>query len=157
MIGLTRAVIAGCVGVGLAAGLFALQRAEREETTITVTVPKDIAGRAARRLAGDATASIPILMLEGLEVGFKEGLTIRVLGPASREGEPRPVLAVTSIVGKSQTEPLEPLQKMTLTVPLNERALSHLAGRQSVTLILQIANSPGRPPVKVERAYFTEE
>lgn len=127
--------------------------AEGSELTLRLTVPHGVSAQAARRAAGDPTASPPILILEGVEVGTDEGLTIRVLGPPE-PGSPAPILAVTSTVGKPQATPRPPLQNMTLAVPLNDRASLLLVGRSDVILTLKVMNSPGRSPIKIDRAFF---
>lgn len=125
------------------------------ETTIRLTVPKQVAADAASRAAGNAAAPPPILMLEDLEVGDGEGLTIQVLGPAEPgSSKPRPVLGVAATVGSPQKDPKAPLRRLTLSVPLNEKASRLLAGKSEVSLTLQIEDSPGRPPLKFKRAYF---
>lgn len=127
---------------------------EGAQTTVRLTVPQQVATEAAARAAGDAASPPPILMLEGLEAGQGEGLTIQVLGPPEPGSSQPSVLAVTGLVGPRQKEPAEPLQRMTLPVPLNEKASQLLAGKREVTLTLQVEDSPGRPPLKFERAYF---
>src|SRR5262249_28168240 len=127
------------------------------ETTVHLTVPKTVAAWAARRAAGDTQAPVPILILEGVELGDAEGITIQVLGPSEPGmAAPGPVLAVTSMVGRPQKTPQSPLHKTTLAVPLNDRAAQLLAGRSDVTLTLQVIKSPGRPALKIERAFFQE-
>src|SRR5262249_13578532 len=102
----------------------------------------------------DATAAAPILILDGVEVGQGEGVTISVLSAPPDQSTPPLVLAVTGVVGRSQSVPVEPLSKMKLVVPLNERAAGVLAGKSSVTLTLRLKNA-NRPPLRVERAYFS--
>src|SRR5437667_3301104 len=80
-------------------------QARASDTRLRVTVPSAVAAAAARRAAGDPAATPPILILEGLEFGDGEGLTIAILGPCS----PAPVLAVTGIVGHAQKQPQPPL------------------------------------------------
>lgn len=88
-------------------------------------------------------------------MGQGEGLTIEVVGPPEPGSSgPGPVLAVAAMVGLPQKEPVAPLQRMTLAVPLNEKASRLLAGKNEVRLTLQVEDSPGRPPLKFERAYF---
>jgi hypothetical protein len=152
MTALRRVVVGGALAAVLAPAAVGAG-----ETTVRVMVPDEVAGRAARRAAGDATASVPILILEGVEIGDAEGLTIRILGPPEPGSPtPGPVLAVASMVGRAQATPRSPLQKVTLAVPLNDRASKVLAGRSEVTLTLKVTNSPGRPPVKVDRAFFRD-
>lgn len=124
---------------------------------LRLTVPKAVAARAALRAAGDVTTSPPILILEGVELGEAEGITIKVLGPPKPgSSAPGAVLAVTSMVGHPQKAPKPPLHKTTLAVPLNDKAAKLLADRSEITLTLQVTNSPGRLPVKVDRAFFQE-
>lgn len=124
-------------------------------TTIRLTVPPEVSAQAASRAAGNASSPPPILLLEDLEVGDGEGLTILVLGPAEPgSGKPRPVLGQAATVGLPQKVPKAPLQKMTLAVPLNEAALRLVAGKSKVVLTLEVEDSPGRSPLKFKRAYF---
>ena len=125
------------------------------ETTIRLAVPEQVAAEAASRAAGDAAAPPPILMLEDLEVGDGEGLTILVLGPAGPgSSKPRPILGVAATVGTPQKVPKAPLRRLTLAVPLNDKASRLLAGKNEVSLTLPVEDSPGRPPLKLKRAYF---
>jgi hypothetical protein len=125
------------------------------ETTLRLTVPKEVATHAALRAAGDSGAPPPILILEGVELGHGEGFTIKVLGPPEPgSSEPSPILAVAGMVGDRQKTPMPPLQEVTLAVPLNDRASRLLVGRSEITLTLKVTNSPGRPPLKLARAFF---
>jgi len=126
--------------------------------TIRLAVPKQVAAQAAARAAGDASSPPPVLMLEDLEVGNGEGLTLRVLGPAEPGSSgPRPVLAVSATVGSPQKVPAAPVQHLTLAIPLNEKASRLLKGKSEVTLTLEVEDSPGRT-LRLKRAYFhTEE
>jgi hypothetical protein len=125
------------------------------ETTVRLTVPKKVADEAAARAAGNAASPPPVLMLEDVELGAGEGLTIRVLGPAEGGTSPsRPLLAESGMVGSRQKVLQAPVQHMTLAVPLNEKASRLLKGKGEITLTLQVDGSPGRPPLKVKRAYF---
>ena len=124
------------------------------ETTVRLKVPKQIAAQQAARAAGDARAPSPVLMLEDVEVGAGEGLTIQVLGPAGPgASRARPVLGMAATVGPPQTAPKPPVRRMTLAVPLNEEGSRLLAGKSEVTLVLQVEDSPGRQ-LKFKRAYF---
>jgi hypothetical protein len=125
------------------------------ETTVRLAVPKKVAEQAAARAAGNASSPPPLLMLEDVELGSGEGLTIRVLGPAAGGGPAsRPLLAESGMVGSRQKVLQAPVQRMTLAVPLNETASRLLKGKGEITLTLQVDGSPGRPPLKVKRAYF---
>jgi hypothetical protein len=127
------------------------------ETTVQVSVPKSVAAQATRRATGDAKAPPPILILEGVELGEGEGITIRVLGPsAAGSFVPAPVLGSASMVGQAQKVPKPPLRKTTLAIPLNDRAVELLAGRSEIVLTLRVTNSPGRTRLKVERVFFQE-
>jgi len=127
------------------------------ETILHLPVPKTVAAQAALRTAGDRRVPPPILILEGVELGAAEGITIQVLGPPEPGSSGLgPVLAVTSMVGRPQKTPHPPFHKVTLAVPLNDRAAKFLAGRSDVTLTLKVTKSPGRPAVKVARAFFKE-
>lgn len=124
-------------------------------TTIRLDVPREVSAQAASRAAGNVSSPPPILMLEGLEVGDGEGLTLLVLGPAEPgSGKPRPFLGQAATVGLSQKVPKTPLQTLTLAVPLNETASRLLAGKSKVVLTLEVEDSPGRSPLKFKRAYF---
>jgi hypothetical protein len=123
-------------------------------TTIRLTVPREVSAQAESRAAGNASSPPPILVLEGVEIGNEEGLTILVLGPEAASGKPRPILGQAATVGLPQEIPKEPLQKMTLAVPLNDTASRLLAGKSTVSLTLALEGSPGRPPLKLQRAYF---
>ncbi|HEX4966038.1 MAG TPA: hypothetical protein VF173_34830 [Thermoanaerobaculia bacterium] len=125
------------------------------ETTVRLTVPKQVAAHAASRAAGEALSPPPILMLEGLEVGSGEGLTIQVLGPAGPgASKPRPVLAVSGLVGSQRQVAGAPNRVMTLAIPLNDVASRLIAGKSEITLTLQVEGKPGRPPLKFKRAFF---
>jgi hypothetical protein len=123
------------------------------ETKVRLTVPKKVAAQAAARAAGDASSPPPVLMLEDVEIDPGEGLTIQVLGPAE-PGSPRsrPVLAMSGMVG--QKGPPGPVQRMTLVIPLDEKASRLLKGKSEIMLTLQVEGKPGRPPLKFKRAYF---
>jgi hypothetical protein len=119
-------------------------------------VPKQVADHAARRVAGDAQAPPPILMLQGLETGANESLTIHVLGESLVVGKSGPELAVTGLVGSPDaTERSLPLQKTNLPVPLNDDAAKLLAGRSEITLILHVeSNKTPRKNLKIDRVFF---
>jgi hypothetical protein len=96
-------------------------------------------------------------MLEDLEVGAGEGLTVHVLGPAEPGSrKPGVLLAVASLVGSRQRSLAEPRKRMTLAVPLNEEAARLVKGRSEVYLTLQVLGSPGRPALEFTKAYFDE-
>lgn len=125
--------------------------------SLRIPIPAQVSRHAAQRGAGDAAAPAPVLMLEDLEVGDGEGLKLQILGPPDpRTGKPGPVLAVASTVGSPQATPRPPIQRMTLAVPLNDRAVAFLQGKKEVRLVIQVANSPGRAAPKFKRAYFHE-
>jgi hypothetical protein len=127
------------------------------ETMLHLTVPKGVAARAALRAAGDTSAPPPVLILEGVEFGHGEGFTFRVLGPPEPgSSEPGSVLAVAGMVGDRQNTLRPPRQEVTLAVPLNDRASILLVGRSEIILTLEVTNSPGRPPLKVDRAFFQD-
>ncbi|HJU63460.1 MAG TPA: hypothetical protein VJ864_15565 [Candidatus Binatia bacterium] len=139
------------------AGVVAFAGGGGRDTTVKLTVPKSVAAHAALRAAGDSKVSPPILILEGVELGEGEGITIRVLGPAATgAAKSAPVLGSASMVGHPQKVPKRPLRKTTLTVPLNDRAVELLAGRSEIILTLRVTNSPGRAPLKIERVFFQE-
>lgn len=147
---------AGPVLLGMAAASVLMCAAQTENrTTLQLAVPREVSAQAASRAAGDASSPPPILVLEDVEVGHDEGLTILVLGPAEPgSSEPRPILGQAATVGLPQKALKTPLQKMTLAVPLNEKALRLVAGKSKVSLTLEVGDSPGRPPLKFKRAYF---
>lgn len=127
------------------------------ETTVRLTVPKSVAAHAALRATGDPKVSPPILILEGVELGEGEGITIRVLGPSPAGSSiPAPVLGTASMVGQAQKVPKPPLSKTTLAIPLNDKALELLAGQSEIELTLRVTNSPGRARLKIERVFFQE-
>jgi hypothetical protein len=131
--------------------------AEGGSETVRLTVPKSVAAHAALRAAGDPKVSPPILILEGVELGEDEGITIRVLGPSAASSSiPAPVLGTASMVGHPQKVPKPPLRKTTLAIPLNDRAVELLAGRSEIVLTLRVTNSPGRARLKIERIFFQE-
>ncbi len=137
------------------AGVLASSVAGAADTTLRVIVPHDVSAQAARRAAGDPTASPAVLILEGVELGEGEGVTIRVRGPSAPGSSAKgPIVAVTGMVGRAQRSPQPPLQKVTLAVPLNERGTQLLVGRTEVVLSVEVTNSPGRPPLRVGRAFF---
>lgn len=145
----------GVVLLGMAAAGVLMCAAQPDtRTTIRLTVPREVSAQAESRAAGNAISPPPILMLEDLEVGDGEGLTLLVLGPEPGSEKPRPVLGQAATVGLPQKVPKEPLQKMTLAVPLNETASRLLAGKSEVSLTLEVEGSPGRSPLKFKRAYF---
>jgi hypothetical protein len=126
-----------------------------DSTKVQVAVPKEVSARAAARLSGDSTAAPPVLVLDGLELGNNEGLTIRVMGPPESESSKAgAILGVAGMVGRRHNRQAAPLQKTMLVVPLNDRALKLLASHSEITLTLQVRNNPGRPPLKVDRVYF---
>lgn len=136
----------------------ALTCAARQEASrsVLLEVPSEVSRQAVARSAGDASAPAPVLMLEDLELGSDEGLTIEVLGPPDEgSGDPAgPVLAVAGTVGLPQARLAAPLHHMTLAVPLNDIASRLLAGDREIRLTLRVVGSPGRPPLKFRRAYF---
>jgi hypothetical protein len=124
------------------------------DTQVVVAVPDQISRAAAAQLAGGNAAN-PILILDDVEVGQGEGLTFSVLSTPADSSTPPAVLATTGVVGKSQGVPAEPVMKMKLVVPLNERAAAVLAGQTSVTLTLRLKNAATHPPLHIARAYFS--
>lgn len=139
----------------LALAIVAFDTARASDTTLRLTVPPSVASHAARRASGDATARLPILVLEGVEEAPDEALEITVLGPPGEAGSPR-VLAVTGSVGSFEGTSRRPVQKVRLIVPLNEEAAKLLAGRDEVTLTLRVADGAKRRALKFERAFFRE-
>jgi hypothetical protein len=123
-------------------------------TTVRLQVPPEVSRHASARAAGDASSPPPILMLEDLEVGSDEGLTIQVLGPPEKEGAEPPILAITATVGLPQATPQVPIQRMDMVVPLNDEGARLLVGKKEVRLTLRVVDSPGRPAPRFKRAYF---
>jgi hypothetical protein len=150
MNGVKQAMLA----ISLVAAITGAAAERRVETTIKLTVPKQVTAEAAARAAGDASASAPILMLEGLEVRQGEGMTIEVLGPPAGKSKMRPILAVSGLVGSGPVAANAPMETMTLVVPLNDRASRLLARTNEITLTLHVRNARGRAPLKVKRAYL---
>jgi hypothetical protein len=143
------------VGI-LLAGVLASAAVEPAETTLRLTVPKSVAAHAARRAAGDGSASPPILVLEGVELRLDERLEITVLGPPPSGGGPPEILAVTGMVGSPHATPRPPTRKVTIPVPLNDEGAKLLADRSEVTLTLRVTDQTARPPLTFDRAYFKD-
>ena len=112
-------------------------------TKLRLDVPERVANASAT----------PILILEGVEIGAGEGMTIEVLGPGDPRTNERPTLAISGLVGAPQRELAEPREQMDLVIPLNETAARLLAGRTEITLTVRL-RSPGREPLKIRRAFF---
>ena len=137
----------------LLAGFIMCSPSDAGETRLHVVVPKILSQQAVRRLAGDSNAPAPILILEGVQVAMNQGLTIDVLGEPKR-GSPRPgpLLAITGVVAQQPPEtPNSAIHKITITVPLNEKAAELLARQNEVTLTLKVE---GEGKIKLDRAYF---
>lgn len=120
----------------------------RGEMTIRLDVPREVAEHAAARTRGDASSPPPILVLEKLVVGAGEGFTLEIYGTDET------LLAVSGLVGPRQAELAEPVERMTIVVPLNDEGSRLVAGRSEIELTLRLRDSPGRPPLQFERAYF---
>jgi hypothetical protein len=126
------------------------------ETILRIKVPRELSDAAAGRSGQKALAKLPVLILEGVEIGDGEGVSFKVLSGTARDAShDRVILAEAGTVGQPQKTLKEPLQKINLTVPLNDKSLSLIAGQKEVTLGLRIMDSQGRPALKVARAYFT--
>jgi hypothetical protein len=119
-----------------------------QDTMVEVSVPQQVSTVARSRLAGNDVA-VPILVLEGIELGAGEGITIRILGPPKA----RVLMGIAGMVGRRQRTLAEPLKKVTLTVPLTDRALRLLADAGQVRLTLKV-DSPDRPALNVDHVYF---
>lgn len=115
------------------------------ETTIHLTIPKEIA----------AQASAPVLHLDGVEVRADERLTIEVLGPRDRQTKTRQILAVAGQVGTTP-DPNASVERIHMVIPLNDKAARLFAKRSEITLTLRLRNAGGRAPLKVRRAYLRE-
>src|ERR1700686_626123 len=120
------------LAVSLAAAMTCAAADSGKETTIRLAVPKQVAAEAAARASGHASASAPVLMLEGLEVIAGERMTIEVLGPPDPKSKARPLLAVSGLVGSGPGGEAAPVETMDLVVPLNDRASRLLANRDEV-------------------------
>jgi hypothetical protein len=123
-----------------------------QDTTVEVAVPQQVSALAGARISG-TDAPVPILVLDGVELGKGEGITIRVFGPAEDGSKEGTLIGAAGMVGHRQKSLAEPFQKVTLTVPLNDRALKFLADRKQVKLTMKV-DTPGRPALKVDRVYF---
>jgi hypothetical protein len=97
----------------------------------------------------ERVAAYPILALEGVEIGAGEGWTLEVYDEARRE-----IFAITGLVGERQSKLAEPRERLTMMVPLNEKASRAMAGKKEITLTLVLRDSPGREALKIDRAYF---
>ena len=118
--------------------------AEHEvETTIHLTIPKEIA----------AQASAPVLHLDGVAVRANERLTIEVLGPRDPKTNKRPILAVAGQVA-STLDPNARVESINMVIPLNEKAARLFAKREEITLTLRLRDAGGRGALKVKRAYL---
>jgi hypothetical protein len=141
------------LAVSLAAAMTCAAADSGKEMTIRLAVPKQVAADASARASGDASASAPVLMLEGFEVIAGERMTIEVLGPPDPKSKVRPLLAASGLVGSGRSAEAAPAETMDLVVPLNDRASRLLANRDEVTLTLRLRD--GRHPLKWKRAYLT--
>lgn len=120
------------------------ERPREPMTTLRLDVPPHVSN----------ASSTPILVLEGVEIGAGEGMTIEVLGPPDPESNARATLAVSGLVGARQSELAEPREQMNLVIPLNETATDLLARKSEITLALRLKDSPGRESLQIARAYF---
>lgn len=127
------------------------EKKEPGAVTLRLAVPREVASHAAARVRGDATAPPPIVVLQNVLIGAGEGFTLEVFGPGGER------LAVSGLVGERQATLAQPAERMTLVVPLNDEGARLLNGRTEVTLTLRLRDSPGRPALEMERAYFQSE
>jgi hypothetical protein len=126
------------------------------EVKIHLTIPKAVAAQAASRAKGDAKSATPVVLLKGVEIGDDEGITIELYGtPAGGSGKPV-FLGMASTVGESQKVVKRPIRKADLVIALNDKGLVFVQGRE-VTFTLRVSGSPGREPLKFERALFAGE
>jgi hypothetical protein len=144
-------IVAALLYCGLAFALMAGPD-DSKATKLHITVPKQVSSNAAARAAGDAHASTPVLMLEGIQVSDNQPLTITVLGPPEPGSTEDTVLAVTGMVGSLQKNANAPPQKFTLPVPLNDKASELLQDRSEIDLKIRV--DQGRAPLKIDRAFF---
>lgn len=144
---------AACIALGIGAQHSAASQA-CDETRVLVSVPEAVSAEALLRARGDPGGSAPVLILENVELGMNEGVTIRVLGPKpSNSGQP-PVLGVAETIGERQDRLKPPLRHMTLAIPLNDKALALLVDRREITLTLQVEDGARRPPLKMQRVFL---
>lgn len=129
----------------------AAKQKEAGAVTLRLQIPPDVARHAAARAGGNASAPTPVLVLRNLVVGAGEGFTLDVFGPGGER------LAVSGLVGQRQAVPAEPVERMTLAVPLNDAGARLLSGRSEVALTLRLRDNPDRPALRFERAYFQSE
>lgn len=120
----------------------------RREMTIRLDVPGEVAEQAAARTRGDASSPPPIVVFEKLVIGAGEGFTLEIYSADDT------LLAVSGLVGPRQAELVEPVERMTVVVPLNDEGSRLVAGRSEITLTLRLRDSPGRPPLQFERVYL---
>jgi hypothetical protein len=121
------------------------------ETTLRVEIPRELSLSARAQVAG-AEFVAPVLVLEGVEIGESEGLTIEVLARVG-SGDGRLHLGSAATVGRTTTKPVR-LRKFTLLVPLNQASLALLADATELEITLTAPDSVGRPPLKMGRVYF---
>lgn len=106
---------------------------------IELSIPQSVSQWAAAKMRGEHGAPTPVLWLEGIEVGADEGLRLEVVRVGHREEQP--ILGSAATVGMPQDTPREPVESMTLVIPLTEAAAELLVDREEVVLVLRVASS----------------
>jgi hypothetical protein len=129
----------------------AAKKKEAGTVTLRLQVPSNVARHAKARARGDAASPTPVLVLRNLVVGAGEGFTLEVFGPGGER------LAVSGLVGQRQAVPAQPVERMTLVVPLNDAGSRLLSERTEVTLTLRLRDNPDRPALDLERAYLQSD
>lgn len=135
----------------LAATLAACQ-GRTSEFRFTVAIPGEIAAQASSRVAGNAQAPPPILVLQGVEDPLTEGMNITVLGEPQSGSKERPILATAGLVGSPNASSSGPSSKINVRIPLNAEAARLLAGKSEIALVLRVEGKN----FKVDRVYFQD-
>jgi hypothetical protein len=128
--------------------------AKKCEVELRLKVPAPVSLQAGRRVAGEAAAPPPILMLQGLEFGAN-GFDIEVRAkPDSGSSEPV-IVGTSAIVGSIEPTPPMIRRKINLPLPLNDRASILLANRNEINLKLKIVPVGDlREPITLETVFF---
>lgn len=121
---------------------------------IDLEVPAEISRRAEARAAGDAAAPTPVLLLEDVEIGTGERLSLQLVDPDADPTNDLWLLAQATTVGTGDGSYGPPIQPTTLVFPLNERGCRLLAGKLRIRLALRVEATGERPPLRYARARF---
>lgn len=119
---------------------------------LDLDVPAETSRRAEVRIEGNATAAVPTLWLEGVEIGTGERLTLELIDPDADPGTE--VLGQAATVGQDDGAYQLPVLPTTLVIPLNDRGCQLLARQEKVQLALRVQTVGDRPPLRFARAYF---